>query len=275
MKYKLIVLDLDGTLTNSKKEISSRNRETLIRIQEQGIRLVLASGRPTYGIVPLANELRMNEFGGFILSYNGGEIINWETKEMMYENVLPNEVVPVLYECARSFFDFFIGCIRLSILTYDGAEIVTENSQDPYVQKEAFLNKMAIRETNDFLTDITLPVAKCLIVGDAGKLIPVESELCIRLQGKINVFRSEPYFLELVPQGIDKALSLSVLLENIGMTREEVIAIGDGYNDLSMIKFAGIGIAMGNAQEPVKKAADYITLTNDEDGVAEVIERLL
>lgn len=102
MKYKLIVLDLDGTLTNSKKEISSRNRETLIRIQEQGIRLVLASGRPTYGIVPLANELRMNEFGGFILSYNGGEIINWETKEMMYENVLPNEVVPVLYECART-----------------------------------------------------------------------------------------------------------------------------------------------------------------------------
>ena len=266
MKYKLIVLDLDGTLTNSKKEISSRNRETLIRIQEQGIRLVLASGRPTYGIVPLANELRMNEFGGFILSYNGGEIINWETQEMIYENVLPNDVVPVLYECARSH--------QLSILTYDGAEIVTENSLDPYVQKEAFLNKMAIRETNDFLTDITLPVAKCLIVGDAGKLIPVESELCIRLQGKINVFRSEPYFLELVPQGIDKALSLSVLLENIGMTREEVIAIGDGYNDLSMIKFAGMGVAMGNAQEPVKKAADYITLTNDEDGVAEAIERI-
>ena len=264
MKYKLIVLDLDGTLTNSKKEISSRNPETLIRIQEQGIRLVLASGRPTYGIVPLANELRMNEFGGFILSYNGGEIINWETKEMMYENVLPNEVVPVLCDCT----------IHVSILSNDGEEILTEYSLDPYVQKEAFLNKMAVRETNDFLTDITLPVAKCLIVGDAGKLIPVESELCIRLQGKINVFRSEPYFLELVPQGIDKALSLSVLLENIGMTCEEVIAIGDGYNDLSMIKFAGMGIAMGNAQEPVKKAADYITLTNDEDGVAEAIERI-
>ena len=81
MKYKLIVLDLDGTLTNSQKEITPRNKETLIRVQEQGVRLVLASGRPTYGIVPLANELRMNEFGGFILSYNGGEIINWETQE--------------------------------------------------------------------------------------------------------------------------------------------------------------------------------------------------
>ena len=123
MKYKLIVLDLDGTLTNSKKVITPRNREILIRVQEQGVRLVLASGRPTYGIVPLANELRMNEFGGFILSYNGGEIINWETQEMLYENVLPNDVVPVLYECARSH--------QLSILTYGGAEIVTESSQEP------------------------------------------------------------------------------------------------------------------------------------------------
>lgn len=267
MNYKLIVLDLDGTLTNSKKEITLRNKETLLRAQQKGIRLVLASGRPTYGIVPLANELRMNEFGGFILSYNGGEIINWETEELIYDNVLPNDVVPILYECARSH--------KLSILTYDGAEIVTENSQDPYVQKEAFLNKMAVRETNDFLTDITLPVAKCLIVGDPQELIQVESELCIRLQGRINVFRSEPYFLELVPQGIDKAQSLAVLLKELDVAREEMIAIGDGYNDLSMIKFAGMGIAMGNAQEPVKKAARYITLTNEEDGVALAVEKFV
>lgn len=267
MNYKLIVLDLDGTLTNSKKEITLRSKETLLRAQQKGIRLVLASGRPTYGIVPLANELRMNEFGGFILSYNGGEIINWETEELIYDNVLPNDAVPILYECARSH--------KLSILTYDGAEIVTENSQDPYVQKEAFLNKMAVRETNDFLTDITLPVAKCLIVGDPQELIQVESELCIRLQGRINVFRSEPYFLELVPQGIDKAQSLAVLLKELDVTREEMIAIGDGYNDLSMIKFAGMGIAMGNAQEPVKKAARYITLTNEEDGVALAVEKFV
>ena len=222
MKYKLIVLDLDGTLTNSKKEITPRNRETLIRIQEQGIRLVLASGRPTYGIVPLANELRMNEFGGFILSYNGGEIINWETKEMVYENLLPNEVVPMLYECARTH--------QLSILTYDGADIITENSQDTYVQKEAFLNKMAVRETNDFLTEITLPVAKCLIVGDADKLIPLEAELSLRLQGHINVFRSEPYFLDLVPQGIDKALSRATPISFNKTARERALSIPCGTN---------------------------------------------
>lgn len=267
MEYKLIVLDLDGTLTNAQKKITPHTRETLMRAQQQGIRLVLASGRPTYGIVPLADELKLGEFGGYILSYNGGEIINWETKEMIYDNVLPDEVVPILYETAREH--------GLTILTYDGADIITEDSQNPYVRKEAFLNKMTVRETNDFLTDITLPVAKCLIVGDADRLIPLESELRLRLQGRINVFRSEPYFLELVPQGIDKALSLSVLLEKTRIRREEVMAIGDGFNDLPLIRFAGLGVAMGNAQEPVKKAADYITLSNEEDGVAAALEHFI
>lgn len=265
MKYKLIVLDLDGTLTNSQKEISSRNRDTLIRAQKKGIRLVLASGRPTYGIVPLATELQMEQFGGFILSYNGGEIIDWETQNIVYENVLPDDVIPILYESARNH--------QLSILSYDGTEIITENPEDPYVIKEASLNKMNIRKADNFLKELKLPVPKCLIVGDPTQLIQVESELSIRLQGRINVFRSEPYFLELVPQGIDKALSLAVLLEQTQIQREEIIAIGDGYNDLSMIRFAGVGIAMENAQAPVKIAADYITLSNDEDGVAEAVEK--
>lgn len=267
MKYKLIVLDLDGTLTNKEKKITTRNKEVLLKAQENGVKLVLASGRPTFGIVPLANELCMDQFGGFILSYNGGEIINWETKETIYENVLPNKVLPTLYESARA--------NDLTILTYDEEYIVTENPTDLYVEKEAFLNKMNIRPTNDFLNDIPLPVAKCLIVGDPEKLIPVEAELCLRLQGQINVFRSEPYFLELVPQGIDKAKSLEVLLAKTGMLREEMIAIGDGYNDLTMIKYAGMGIAMENAQEPVKKVAQYITSTNEEDGVAAAIEKFV
>ena len=88
-KYHLLVLDLDGTLTNSKKEISPRNLQTLLRLQQSGVRLVLASGRPTYGIAPLADALHMKEYGGFILSYNGGEIIEWGTGRLLYKNLLP------------------------------------------------------------------------------------------------------------------------------------------------------------------------------------------
>lgn len=155
MDYKILVLDLDGTLTNTRKEITPRNREALIQTQQQGTRLVLASGRPTYGIAPLADELQMNQFDGYILSYNGGEIIDWKNKEILYANVLPNAVIPQLYECAKR--------NKLAILTYDKECIVTENPEDEYVKKEAFLNRMEVRKSTNFLTDIHLPVPKCLI----------------------------------------------------------------------------------------------------------------
>ena len=97
MKYKLLVLDLDGTLTNSKKVITEHTRTTLIEAQKRGLKIVLASGRPTYGVVPLANQLELDKYEGYILSYNGGEIIDWKTGEMMYKNLLDPEVLPYLY----------------------------------------------------------------------------------------------------------------------------------------------------------------------------------
>lgn len=263
--YKLLVLDLDGTLTNSKKEISETNLKTLIQLQQSGVRIVLASGRPTYGIVPLAETLQLKKYGGFILSYNGGEIIEWSTGEILYKNLLPNEVLPMLYDESKS--------ANLTILTYDEQYILTENPSDGYVQKEAFLNKMQIRPVDNFLEAAPVPLPKCLIVGDPQQLMQTEAELSLRLQGIISVYRSEPYFLEVVPLGIDKARSLAVLLDKLGLTREEMVAMGDGYNDQSMIEFAGMGIAMANAQDPVKQVADYVTLSNDQDGVAVAVKQ--
>jgi Cof subfamily protein (haloacid dehalogenase superfamily) len=96
-----------------------------------------------------------------------------------------------------------------------------------------------------------------------------------KLQETNEIYRSEPYFLEVLPKGIDKAQTLAVLLDKLGLTKEEVIACGDGFNDLSMVKFAGLGVAMANAQDIVKENADYITLSNDEDGIAHVIEKFI
>ncbi len=265
MKYKLLVLDLDGTLTNKKKEITPHTRDTLIKAQEQGVKIVLASGRPTYGIAPLAEELRLADFEGYILSYNGGQIIDWATKKLMYENELDPQVYPYLHGCARE--NGFI------ILSYKDEYIVSEDAGDPYVQHEAFLNKMPSITVQNFLDVINFPVPKCLIVGNPEPLAVLEKKMKCDLEGRMNVFRSEPFFLELVPNGIDKARSLAVLLEKLGMGREEMVAVGDGFNDLSMIQFAGLGVAMANAQEVVKQHADFITLSNEEDGVAAVVDR--
>lgn len=267
MKYKLLVLDLDGTLTNAKKEITPNTLHTLIQAQEQGARIILASGRPTYGVAPLAETLQLSKYGGYVLSYNGGEIIDWKTKELMYKNLLNHAVLPYLYECAQK--------NQFAILSYEGEYVLTEHPDDEYVIKEAKLNGMKTKKVENFLAAIKHPIAKCLIVGEPNRLAILEKEMYGHLKEQMGVFRSEPYFLELVPKGIDKAQSLAVLLKEIGMTKDEMIAIGDGFNDLSMIRFAGLGVAMANAQEVVKENADYITLSNEEDGVAHVVNEFI
>lgn len=267
MSYKIIVLDLDGTLTNSKKEITLRTKQTLIRAQEKGVKVVLASGRPTYGIVPLAEQLELDKYEGYILSYNGGEIIDWKTKDLLYKNLLDPDVLPYLYKCAKD--------NGFAIVTYDGEFVLTENPEDEYVLKEALLNVMKIKKVDNFLEAVKHPIAKCLIVGEAERLAVLEKEMYEHLKDCMGVFRSEPYFLELVPKGIDKAQSLSVLLKELNMSKDDLIAIGDGFNDLSMIKFAGMGIAMQNAQQTVKDNAKFITLSNDEDGVAYAVEKFV
>lgn len=267
MKYKLLVLDLDGTLTNTRKEVTAHTRTTLIKAQEQGLKIVLASGRPTYGIAPLANLLQLDKYEGYVLSYNGGEIIDWKTGELLYKNLLDPEVLPYLYQCAND--------NHFAIVTYDGEYVLTEYPDDEYVLKEALLNVMKIKKVDNFLKAVQHPIAKCLIVGEPTRLAVLEKEMYNHLHDRMGVFRSEPYFLELVPKGIDKAQSLAVLLKEIGMTKDEMIAVGDGFNDLSMIKYAGLGVAMSNAQEVVKENADFITLSNEEDGVAHVVEKFI
>ena len=260
-KYKLLILDLDGTLTNSKKEITPFTRQTLIEAQRKGMRLVLASGRPTYGILPLAEMLEMDKYNGYILAFNGGKIIECSTNKVIYEQALPDDVLPLLYQRSTE--------AGAAILSYNGPKILTESPEDEYVEYEAFLNKMEIQATDNFLGDLPHPADKCLAVGKPDLLVWLEEDLKKEIGERINIYRSEAFFLELVPKGIDKAASISRLLKEIGVEREEVIAMGDGFNDLSMIQYAGMGVAMINAQDAVKAEADVITVhNNDEDGVA-------
>ena len=259
--YKLLILDIDGTLTNSQKEITPFTLRTLIDAQKQGLRLVLASGRPTYGIMPLAEQLEMKKYHGFILAFNGGKIIDCDQHEVIYEQTLPDDILPILYRRSTE--------AGATLLSYNGPKILTEKAEDKYVQYEAFLNKMDIQPTDNFLRDLPRPADKCLAVGNPDLLVWLEEELKKEIGDRINIYRSEPFFLELVPKGIDKAASISRLLERINLDRGEVIAMGDGFNDLSMIQYAGLGVAMKNAQPPVKEEADVVTLkTNDEDGIA-------
>ena len=262
--YRAIALDLDGTLTNSKKEVTPATRETLLTAQENGAHIILASGRPTFGIEPVAECLELSTRGGYILSYNGGKIIDWRTKEEIYSQHLPSDVIPVLYNYAKEH--------GYALLGYVGKEIITESADDKYVAEESRINKMNIRKVENLFEALEPHPTKLLMTGDPTLMLKAEEDLVEKLGDRMDIFRSAPFFLELVPKGIDKAKSLTRLLAKINLTPSDMIAFGDGYNDLSMLKLAGMGVAMENAAPEVRAEADYVTLSNEKDGVAAALE---
>lgn len=261
--FRAIALDLDGTLTNHDKVVTPRTRQALLLAESKGAIIILASGRPTYGIVPVAECLELEKRGGYILSYNGGNIVNAKTGEKLFSQFLPDAVIPILYKYAKE--------KNHALLGYAGNEIITEMPDDPYVKEESRINKMNIRKVDNLLDALEPHPTKLLMTGDPTDMIKAEEELVEILGEKMDIFRSAPFFLELVPKGIDKAQSLLRLLSKINLTPADLMAFGDGYNDLSMLKLAGVGVAMANAAPEVRADADYVTLSNEEDGVAEAL----
>ena len=267
MNYKALALDLDGTLINSNKEVTDRNKQAIWRAIDAGIAVILASGRPALGIKAIEEELELQQRGGYVLAFNGGNIIDCRTGTLLYERSMPAECIYDICKVAAEY-----GVIPL---TYTDDSIVAENDTDEYVLEEAECNAAEIQVVENLEQFVNYPVAKFLVVGEHTKLLLVQKNLLELHSAQIDAFFSEDYFLEVVPAGIKKSASLDSLLGILGIQAEELVACGDGMNDISMLEYAGLAVAMRNAYSEVKKYADYIAPSNDEDGVAEVIERFL
>ena len=233
-----------------------------------GVRIVLASGRPTYGLMPLAKTLELGNYGGFVLSYNGCQIIKAQNGEILFERRINPEMLPYLEKKARK--------NGFAIFTYHDDTLITDSPDNEYIKNEALLNNLKIIKEDEFSTAIDFAPCKCMLVSDKEKaLIGLEQHWEKRLAGTLDAFRSEPYFLEVVPCGVNKANTLGALLEHLEVTREEAIAVGDGVCDVTMLQLAGMGVAMGHSQDSVKVCADYVTASNEEDGVALAVEKLI
>lgn len=267
MSYELLVLDIDGTLTNSEKKVTERTLQAIRQIQQKGKKIAIASGRPTAGVTGIAKTIGLDQTGGYILSYNGGRIADFKTGEVIYSKTIPMELIPEIYKSAIEY--------DTKIITYEGDQAISGNGVDKYIELETRINGIGIKETDKFVEYVTFPVNKCLMTGEPSHMEVVERNLANRFEAELNIFRSEPFFVEIMPKNIDKAYSLGKLLDYLHLTKEQMICCGDGFNDLSMIKYAGLGVAMANAQPVVKEAADFITASNDEDGVADVIEKFM
>lgn len=265
---RVLALDLDGTLTNDEKIVTPRTRAALDAAAAQGVTIVLASGRPTAGILPLAKELGLDKKGGCVLAYNGGKIVDCVTGEALYQVQLGAEFVPELCE--------FAARQDVAILTYNSEGIVCERDQDVWANKECFTTKLPMIHVDDLASYVDYPICKMLITLDPARRDAVCAAGKEQFAGRIDLYPSSPFFIEAVPLGVAKDRSLAALLERMGLTRENLMACGDGLNDRSMISYAGVGVAMQNAEDAVKAVADYVTAAdNNHDGVAEAVEKFI
>ncbi len=266
-QIRLIAVDIDGTLTNQDKRITPRTQRALLEAQKQGAALVLASGRPACGLKNYALQLHLPAYGGKLVAFNGGLLADAKTGEVLYERKMP---LPLAKEVLRHLRQF-----PVTVMLCDGEALVVEDENGYQVEYEANCNRLRITKTDSLEEYLDFSPYKLLASANPPYLADIHEQLSAPFPGRLSTFFSAPFFFEFVPLGVSKADALQKLCERQGIHRQEVLCFGDEENDLEMIRFAGHGVAMGNACGLLKQAADEITLSNDEDGIAAVVERYL
>lgn len=268
MKYKLVAIDMDGTLLNSNNQVSERTRKTIENAKTKGTHIVLSTGRVLKSALSYSKSLNLKNP---IVACNGAIIVD-EDANVIYKKPIDNNLVKEIVALARSkniyyhFYDEsrFYSHIRVE----EVLKFYNEGNENTSIDLKIFKNIEEIIGLKD------LNVYKFLFIDDnKNKLQSLRDELN-KLEN-ISTSSSWTNNIEAMGQNVSKGEALRQLCNRLQIKSEEIIAIGDSENDLSMLKFAGLGVAMGNGGQVIKKQADYITDSNDEDGVAKVIEKFV
>ncbi|MDO4166504.1 MAG: Cof-type HAD-IIB family hydrolase [Eubacteriales bacterium] len=264
-----MVLDVDGTLTGSDRQISDVTREAIIGAQQRGKTIAIASGRSIAGIRSIASRISLEEYGGYVIAYNGTTVVNCKTGECIFNQVVPGDMVQPVYDAARE--------LSVGIMAYNDSakELIVAGGVTSYVQADAEACQVSIREVENFTKEIHAPINKIFVSGEPDHMKEVERIMQERFGSQLNVFRSDPYYVELLPKYIDKGIAVDKLAKHLDVSKDRVICVGDSYNDLPMLRYAGMGVAMGNASKEIREQADYVTGTNDEDGIVTLIEKFM
>lgn len=261
----MIVLDMDDTLLTDDHRISDLNKKVLLEAQAKGVYVVLASGRPTIAMIDYAKELELDLNDSYMLSFNGAIISQVKDNLVLFEQKLTVEQIHALY-------DYSIK-MNTHIITYLDDEIISETDSE-YIEIEKEITGMVHRKVSDFKEYVDRPAVKCILLQNPEYLKTVEKDL-IDFMPHLSVSTSKPFFLEVAQLGIDKAASLKRLAEKLGIHQSEIIAVGNAGNDLSMIEYAGLGVWVDNVTPELRDKADLIVSSNNNDGVAEVVQRFI
>lgn len=276
-KYKVIVMDVDGTLLNKSKKISEKTKKALMRAQENGIKLILASGRPTSGLMDYAKELKMDKYDGLLVSFNGSKVVRYKYDEILFNEAMTIKQGKAVLEHLKKFNVIPMIDKKDTLYVNDVYNCFVNYQGIPFniIQYEARGGKFKLAEEKDLAAFADYPLNKILIAGDPEYLKNNYKEMMEPFKDTLNCAFTADFYFEFTAKDIDKAKALDTVLSKFGYNSDEVIAFGDGENDISMIKYAGLGIAMDNAVEKLKKNCDYVTSSNNEDGIALALEKFI
>lgn len=266
--YKLIALDIDGTLLNTDKKITSNVFNSIQEAKKNGAKVVLSTGRPLPGVTPLLKELNLTDDGDYVICFNGAVV-----QEVKSEKVISN--IEMSYDDFKTIFKV-VKDLNTKVHINTPTNVITPFEEpSKYTILESELNQIPIvyMPENEINDDITF--CKIMIIDEPERLEEILNVLPKELFEKYTVVRSAPFFLEFLNKKANKGTALKALCESIDLPIEQTIAVGDEENDQHMIKLAGLGVAMGNARDSIKDIANYITKTNNEHGVAHVIDKFI
>lgn len=266
MKYKLVASDMDGTLVNSKSELTERTKQAIIDAVNAGALFVTATGRPFCNI-HIVNDL-LDKDMPFIV-FNGSAAYMGKTGECIFEKYLDSSLAAEAFQLGKEF--------GYPQIVWAGPQLFCS-----YICKETeYYRDFSTNPTMEAVGDIeelrgkVEGISKVLWIADPALIKERQPEMAAHFKERLNSYSSLPHFLEFVSIDASKGSALEVIGQRYGIDRSEMMAIGDAYNDESMLEYAGFSVAMGNAPDDIKAKCGYVTLSNDEDGVAEVIERFI
>ncbi|MDR2313163.1 MAG: Cof-type HAD-IIB family hydrolase [Spirochaetaceae bacterium] len=263
---RLLALDLDDTLLRSDLSISFRTRNAIRRAESRGVTVVLTSSRAPAAMEHFAALLGLNKRPGFLIANNGTIVQETQSGNLIFDIKIPPQAALLIYDMADA------EGFAVQIYDDDIMYISRSNEFAEYDQKITGLRQVVVE---NFRSMVAAGCHKMLIPGDPMILEPL-ARLLANYAGDVSIYTSKPYLLEILPPGTDKGTALALVAEKLSIPREAVLAVGDSMNDETMLRWAGYSVAMVNADERLKEIAALVTeKSNDEDGVADLIERYI
>lgn len=261
--YRAVFSDIDGTLLTTKHQILPRTKKKIQDMTGKGIPFVLVSARMPEGMAFIRDELGKPEP---MICYSGALVVDADGKPI-YSTCLPEEEIQAMYQYIKTEEP------EVSMNLYAEDSWIVETREDPWVQQEMSITGTVPEEADFSNKTIFRDIHKVLCMGEPEQIFRLEQTLQTKFPD-IRIYRSKDTYLEIISMKASKSDAVRQLGEHFGVRREEILAFGDGYNDIDMLKYAGLGVAMGNADREVQLVSDLVTATNDEEGLRQVLDQV-